>query len=749
VHIDEESNKVNRKKTVGAKEWFAWVWIGAFLLLAISTNGIFQGLSLHSSVATLNYERPILYCLLICILCIVWISINIFHKSFELERRMFYAFASIALCLVYIISSANSQSVFLATYGIWTSLMITLFFIAGTLLIQYDRWVLWFPKVYLIFGYIIVFYGFLNLLGNTFLLDSLAFYEGIRITSIFQYANAYAILLLTLWIVAIIEIDRTKKKWVRLCHSFMMVPVCVSFLLTLSRGAIVILPIIAIVVLMMFKLKQQLMAIIYSVIAFTLSLLLYSPLEQAGTKVYENIQQAITSQTLVEIHSIFSSPSVGSWGLLFAVSMAMAVCSYFVMRYLEPTLKTWTETIKTVWADMFVPLFILLLFLAGGVIVSNQSLIQLLPNVIANRLSNISLETHSVFERLTMYKDAISIFKNRPLIGNGGGAWEAFYEQHQSYSYLSSQTHGYLTQLLIDVGILGTLVFMGLIIVVIFNFVKDYKRLNEEARGRYIFYLVVPITILLHSLIDFGMSYLFYSLIVFLCLGVLAGTQRKKTKWELKTKARKRVQWSVTVVTSVLVLCILIQSSRQISAINKFKEAQNDIVNNVIFERIDSKLDQSLSLSSRHPVILLQSGIINFQVFKQTQEKKYLDKAIKYIERLNKYEPRYREAAEWIHAIALAQGDPERAVSIALNAVQQYPFDSSLYDLAATDLVNRWDSIEKSDTVSRERVRNQIEDLYETMKQHQEMNDALPDTINLMRTFAVSEIVKAAKQKTQ
>ncbi|MFC4599704.1 O-antigen ligase family protein [Cohnella hongkongensis] len=740
---------MKKNNSIGAMEWFAWFWISAFLILAISTNGIFQGISLHSSAATLTYERPLLYCLIITSVCAVWIGTYFFHKKVELERRMLYALASIALCLVYTVSSLNSYSAILSKYGFWASLMVTLFFIAGTLLAEYERLIQVLPRVYLIFGYIVVFYGFLNLFGNTYLLDSLAYYEGVRITSIFQYANAYAILLLTLWIAIVIEINHSKKKWMRLWHGFMLVPVCVSFLLTLSRGAIVVLPIIAIVMLLMFRFKHQLMAIIYSIIAIGLSLVIYNNLERSGTRVYEKIQQAITSQTSFETKSIFSASSIGSWGLLVAASIVMAVIVYLVTKHLEGPISKWSEGLKTRFTDKMVPISILILVILGVLILTNRSVIQILPDVIANRLSNISLQTHSVYERLTMYKDAISIWKESPLIGNGGGAWEALYEEHQSYSYLSAQTHGYLAQLLVEVGLLGTIVYLGLIGAIIFFYIRGYRRSDEENRNKYIFYFIVPITILLHSLIDFGMSYMFYSLMVFLCLGVLAGTQRQKVNWALNKSWYKGIRWGVPILVSAVALIIVILSGRQISGLNKHIEVQNDIVNNVIFNRIEYKIDQSLSMSPKHPIMLLQASIINLQVYQQTEDKKYLDRAIDYIEKLNKYEPRYREAVEWNHSIAQAQEDHDKAIDIALDAVNHYPFDQPLYDLAASDLLKKWEALINSDPANSEQVAIQINDLYQKMKRHQEMNDALPDTINLLRTFAVSENVKDAVDKIQ
>jgi len=738
---------LRKQSTMSAMEWFAWGWITIFLLLSISTHGIFQGLGLHSSNVIFVYERPILYVLLLSLAVVIWIGIHAFQKNFVLERRMIYALGSFVLCFVYIISSFNAQTTFLSKYGIWTSLLVSLFFVAGTWLTQYEKFLDLFPKIYLFFGYLIVIYGFLNLLGNAYLLDSLAFYEGIRITSIFQYANAYAVLLLTLWIVIIIEINRTRNVKAKLLHGFMLIPVCVSFLLTLSRGALVVLPIIAIVTLAMFKFKQQLMIMLYSILGLGLSLMIYTHLERAGTEVYERIQQARASQTPFETQSIFSSSSFDSWAYLFGLSMIMALLVFVITKYVEPSITRWSESIRSKWADKIVPFFLIVLFVVGAVSITNKSVTSLFPEVIRNRVENINLQTHSVYERLTMYKDAIKIWENSPIIGNGAGAWEALYERHQSYSYLSSQTHGYLQQLLIEVGLIGIIVYVGFIAMVVFSYIRFYRSAEEKDRNRYIFYFIVPITILIHSLIDFEMSYLFYSILVYLCLGIMAGTQRRPLKLNLNKSNLKKMKYGVSAVIIALLLVILIPTSRQLYALDKFKEVQNDLMNNILFDRIQNKLEQGLAQSPKHPMILLQASALNYQVFSQTQDSKYLDRASEYAAVLNKYEPNYREMVELNHSIAMSRGDKDQAIIQLHEALDRYPYDEGIYNLLITVLEGQWTQFATSGSDEGQQVAEQILDVYHKMLSRERTIEELPETINLLNEFSVSERVRLSAGK--
>lgn len=738
---------MKREKSISGMEWAAWGWLAIFLLLAAMKNGIFQGLGLHSSNIIIAYEPPILYTFFIGIGVLIWSSTHVFQAQFKLERRMIYALASIALCLVYIMSSFNAKSPFLGHIGVLISLMVVIFFIAGTFIIQYDRIVNHFPKLYLLFGYSIVLYGFLNLLGNTYLLDSLSFIDGIRITSIFQYANAYAVLLLTLWITILTELNRTTNMWARIIHGLMLVPVCVSFLLTLSRGALIVLPIIAIVTLLMFKFKQQVLMILYSVLGMGLSLLIYTHLEQAGTKVYQGIQEARSVGVRYDTSSIFSIPSIGSWGYLAALSIIMAVLVLLIVKYIEPRLTTKQGKGSTSWMDKIVPLGLVAVFVIGAIAVTSDLITQLLPEVIRTRVENVNFQTHSVYERFTMYKDAIEIWKENPIIGGGAGVWDAVYEQHQSYSYLSAQTHGYLAQLLIEVGLVGILIYLGFIFVIIYAYIRHYRKAEEAERNKLIFYFIVPVSILLHSMIDFEMSYLLYLLLVFFCLGVMAGTQRQPVGDAESKQAVTATRWSTFVVVVGLGLFIAIQGGKQLNAVNAHKQANDEIANQTPFNQIVQTLEKGLAKSPKHPALLQQLALLHYQVYNQTQDKSFLETANQYIDKLYKYEPYNREAVELHYAIKLAIGNRDEAIRILVNATHQYPFDLSLYDQAVSELVTDWEVSSALGLPKAEITANQILSLYEEMKSREQIINELPESVNPNNIFAVSDTVRLAASK--
>jgi O-antigen ligase len=106
----------------------------------------------------------------------------------------------------------------------------------------------------------------------------------------------------------------------------------------------------------------------------------------------------------------------------------------------------------------------------------------------------------STLSRSVFYKDGFKIIKRSPMLGSGGNAWKYLYQKYQSYGYWSSQAHNYPLQLTIETGLIGLLMFLGLIIIMVINFIKNI----QYEISRYIF--LTAFIIIVHSIIDFDLS---------------------------------------------------------------------------------------------------------------------------------------------------------------------------------------------------------------------------------------------------
>jgi O-antigen ligase len=125
-----------------------------------------------------------------------------------------------------------------------------------------------------------------------------------------------------------------------------------------------------------------------------------------------------------------------------------------------------------------------------------------------------------VLERFTFYKDALKVVKDYPVLGAGG--WASLYEHYQNNPYVSRQAHNFFLQYLIEVGILGFIIFMGFILFIFYKYIRGYMKRENDDYNNGFFYLIIALSILVHSLLDFNMSYAFMGIMVFLSLAGMA-----------------------------------------------------------------------------------------------------------------------------------------------------------------------------------------------------------------------------------
>lgn len=80
-----------------------------------------------------------------------------------------------------------------------------------------------------------------------------------------------------------------------------------------------------------------------------------------------------------------------------------------------------------------------------------------IPEAVSRRLRSISVESSSVTGRFTFYRDALKIIKDYPLLGTGGGGWEAIYRVYQSFEYYTTEVHNFFLELWVETGTVGLL----------------------------------------------------------------------------------------------------------------------------------------------------------------------------------------------------------------------------------------------------------------------------------------------------
>lgn len=88
---------------------------------------------------------------------------------------------------------------------------------------------------------------------------------------------------------------------------------------------------------------------------------------------------------------------------------------------------------------------------------------RLLPGFMANRIQGLFANS-SVIQRLVYFEDGMKLFKKSPVIGLGLGAFESSLKSVQSYYYETKYLHNHYLQTLLDTGIVGLLLFVGIFV---------------------------------------------------------------------------------------------------------------------------------------------------------------------------------------------------------------------------------------------------------------------------------------------
>lgn len=132
-------------------------------------------------------------------------------------------------------------------------------------------------------------------------------------------------------------------------------------------------------------------------------------------------------------------------------------------------------------------------------------LLLLLPGTAGERITG---NYDTAASRTLFYKDALVMFRDAPLFGHGGDSWKMLFTSYERGPYVGSEVHSGYLEVLLDLGIVGALVFAAMLIV----WALRLWRVNRFA--------LPPLSLLFaHSVIDFDMSYGFFWLMALWLIG--------------------------------------------------------------------------------------------------------------------------------------------------------------------------------------------------------------------------------------
>ncbi|KAF0196348.1 MAG: O-antigen polymerase [Bacillota bacterium] len=145
-----------------------------------------------------------------------------------------------------------------------------------------------------------------------------------------------------------------------------------------------------------------------------------------------------------------------------------------------------------------------------------------LPHSIAARLSQMSWRSLAADGRLVFIEDGLKAVRQKPVFGFGGGAWNAVYHGVQSYFYGSGRAHADWLDITLEVGIVGLLIYLAIVIGSLMPFVRREQVNSKLGLG------MASLAIFVHSfgeaLLAFPSSYYFLTIL----LGVLSSRETER-----------------------------------------------------------------------------------------------------------------------------------------------------------------------------------------------------------------------------
>ena len=107
---------------------------------------------------------------------------------------------------------------------------------------------------------------------------------------------------------------------------------------------------------------------------------------------------------------------------------------------------------------------------------------KLLPEAIAGRIQTLRSEGN-VVQRLVYVADAMKLVRRSPVVGLGMGAFENGIYNVQSYHYETKYVHNHYVQALVDTGVIGLALWLGLLASSAAAVIRLWRREKDEAQS--------------------------------------------------------------------------------------------------------------------------------------------------------------------------------------------------------------------------------------------------------------------------
>lgn len=473
-------------------------------------------------------------------------------------------------------------------------------------------------------------------------------FVGGRINSTLQYPNTLAAYLTSAFAISMALLLTAENKWLRHVYTLSNFILFFTFIFTFSRAAWLFFPVFLIILIAGLGKGIKAKTAGYFLLTLAVSLICIPGFgsaiaKNAGSKAW---MWFFTGIGLTALLSILTQNVFDKINISLSRRVLIPVC------------------------------VILLLLLSAAPLTLKYKFI---PENIIRRVASIKLTATSVEGRFTFYKDAFKIIKDHPIIGTGGGGWQASYKSYQSHLYWTTEVHSGFLQTWVETGTLGFLALTALWLAVAFSV---FRFIKGDSKGEYKTLIWGMFSGALavggHSIIDFNLSLGAVSLYLWELFGLITAVVLISEPNTAMTKARTKSSYKA--VTAVIIsLIIIFTGFSLLQGYNYGQKAVKSLQNKDItaameaFEKA-SKYDP-LTASFRADL-----GQIYSVVGRQTGSKELKEKALKELEKSVRLDPYNPELRVKLGGHYLETGKIEQGLNALEKAVELQPYNIKFYE---------------------------------------------------------------------
>ena len=172
-----------------------------------------------------------------------------------------------------------------------------------------------------------------------------------------------------------------------------------------------------------------------------------------------------------------------------------------------------------------------------------------LPTKIVDKVKDIGLSTISVTERFEYMKDSCKLIGQYGLLGIGADGWKDRQKEVQDYFNFANEIHSYPLEVFCEFGIVGFIGIVGIIVeifLLVFTLIK-----NKERKSLRIGIVLAISTLLLHSFMDFELSFMYLLIVLF---SLLACTTEIKNGKEDNKKVITYIENLICIISIIVAI---------------------------------------------------------------------------------------------------------------------------------------------------------------------------------------------------